>query len=181
MNRKIALLRGINVGGKRKLPMVELRKMLEKLGFSEVETYIQSGNVAFNASADADNSKIEGQVEKAIESEFGYDVPVIIRTAEEIEEAIKQNPYYEEGCDIKPLHLTFLNSIPSKEALQKTTSYTFKTDKFEIIGKNVYLYCPENYHKTKLTNSFFEKNLKVKASNRNWRTVLKLNEMAKGQ
>lgn len=177
MNRKIGILRGINVGGKRKILMADLKSMCEELGLKKVTTYIQSGNLIFNS--DKPNSELENELEKAITEKYGFDVPVIVRTQKELENSINNNPFFEKDADIKQLHLTFLKKKPSKENIEKAQTFNYKLDKFKIDNKNVFIFCAGKYHESKLTNNFFEKQLKVGATTRNWKTVMKLSELSK--
>ena len=174
MKRYIILLRGINVGGKHKLPMANLRTLLTNNGFNEVTTYIQSGNILVQCNETAAN--ITKQVHQLILDAFGYDVPVITLTQEEIKEAITNNPYTAIETDIKKLHVSFLASAPSAQSIDNTPSFD-NNDQFHVINKTVYIHCPDGYGKTKYTNSFFEKHLQIAATTRNWRTSLKLLEM----
>ncbi len=178
MKRKIAILRGINVGGKRKILMADLKSMFETLHFSGIQTYIQSGNVLFHTDND-DHAALSNSIEKAIDEQFGFEVPVIIRTAEELAAAVDKNPFYQDAVDVKQLHLTFLEQEPSPANKQHTESYNYEPDEFVIEGKHVFIYCDGKYHKSKLSNTFFEKQLQVKATTRNWKTVLKLWEMSR--
>lgn len=177
MNRKIGILRGINVGGKRKILMADLKSMCEKLGLENVTTYIQSGNLIFNS--DKPNSELENDLEKAITEKYGFDVPVIVRTEKELENSINSNPFFDKETDIKQLHLTFLKEKPNKENLEKTLTFNYEPDKFQIEDKDVFIFCAGKYHESKLTNNFFEKQLKVGATTRNWKTVMKLFELSK--
>ncbi|WP_417886558.1 DUF1697 domain-containing protein [Zunongwangia sp.] len=176
---KIAILRGINVGGKRKILMKDLKTLCERLDLEKVSTYIQSGNIIFQSSQD--NSALENKLEKAIFEQFGFEVPVIIRTAEEIQFLLTNNPFYTTETENTHLHLTFLKHIPTTENQQKTEALQYNPDRFLIHGKNVFLYCEGKYHKTKLSNTFFEKKLKVGATTRNWKTVIKLSELSSAQ
>lgn len=176
MERKIALLRGINVGGKRKILMADLRRMFEQMNFFNVKTYIQSGNVFFDVEEEMDTNHLAENIEHQIKITFGYDVPVIIRTPNEIQSAINRNPFH---VDLKKLNITFLNDIPSASNQQHTENFTFEFDQFKIDGKDVFVYTEGKRHQSKLSNQFFEKNLKIKATNRNWNTVLKLVELSK--
>lgn len=175
MRRKVAILRGINVGGKRKILMSDLKSLCEKMEFENVTTYIQSGNVIFES--DKPNHELENALEKAIAEKFGFDVPVIIRTKEEFEKAIRSNPFFYEDSDIGQLHLTFLKEEPSQEQQQELATYNYVPDKFKHVNKEVFIFCEGKYHKSKLSNNFFEKKLKVGATTRNWKTVLKLWEL----
>jgi len=172
MNRKIAILRGINVGGKRKILMADLRAMCEELGLQDVKTYIQSGNLIFIS--DKINSELENTLEKAITEKFGFDVPVIVRASEDLQTSIENNPFFEGDGNIDRLHLTFLKEKPTKENKEKILTYKYEPDQFKIDGKDVFIYCNGKYHQSKLTNDFFEKKLNTGATTRNWKTVLKL-------
>lgn len=177
MNRKIAILRGINVGGKRKILMADLKILCEKLEFKDIETYIQSGNLIFNSKIE--NPELENIIEKSIKEKFGFDVPTIVRNSNELRTCIDKNPYVDKDADINQLHLTFLKDKPTNENLEKLLTYNYEPDKFKIHEKNVFLFCEGKYHKSKLTNNFFEKKLKVGATTRNWKTILKLIELTK--
>lgn len=177
MNRKIGILRGINVGGKRKILMADLKSMCKKLGLKNVTTYIQSGNLIFNS--DKPNSGLENDIEKAITKKFGFDVLVIVRTEKELKHSIDNNPFFDKDTEIKQLHLTFLKEKPNKENLEKTLTFNYEPDKFKIDDKVVFIFCAGKYHESKLTNSFFEKQLKVGATTRNWKTVMKLSKLIK--
>ena len=180
MTNKIALLRGINVGGRRKILMADLRELLAGIGFTDVKTYIQSGNVFFNLTDKMSDIEIADAIEKLISDNYGFDVPVVVRSVEEIQQSIKDNPFYTgEEEDITHLHLTFLKEKPTEENQSKTEEYNYEPDKFIIKDKDVFLSCHGKYHKSKLTNTFFEKKLKVSTTTRNWKTVLKLLELSK--
>ncbi|MDT0689150.1 DUF1697 domain-containing protein [Salegentibacter sp. F188] len=178
MNSKIAILRGINVGGKRKILMADLKNLCGELGITNVQTYIQSGNIIFRATDPSVD--LENKLETAISEKFGFEVPVIVRTSEELQELVDQNPFYSLTTDINKLHLTFLKEKPAQENIQQTESFDYKPDRFKIQNKDVFIYCEGKYHQSKLTNNFFEKKLKTGATTRNWKTVLKLLELSKG-
>lgn len=176
MEKKIAILRGINVGGKRRILMADLKILCEELGLKNVKTYIQSGNLIFDS--DKTNSMIEFELEKKIVEKFGFDVPVIVRDSEELQVSINKNPFVD-FCDINQLHLTFLKEKPTEENKEKISTYNYEPDKFKIDNKDVFIFCSGKYHQTKLSNIFFEKKLKVGATTRNWKTILKLSELSK--
>ena len=179
MTKKIALLRGINVGGKRKVLMADLRQLLEKIGFTDVKTYIQSGNVIFTLKEKLNNLEIAEKIEKVIADNYEFEVPVVVRTADEWKQAINDNPFYQSDMeDISQLHLTFLKEKPTNENQEKAESYDYPPDKFIIKNTEIYILCIGKYHKTKLSNTFFEKKLKVPTTTRNWKTVLKLLELS---
>lgn len=159
--------------------MTDLKLMFEELNFSSISTYIQSGNVIFQIDKNYHANDLEKIIEQAISDKFGYDVPVIVRTPDELNAIINQNPFNNTDTDISNLYLTFLKKIPDEENISKAESYNYEPDKFTIVDKNVFLYCEGKFHKTKLSNNFFESKLKVRATTRNWKTILKLAEMGK--
>lgn len=177
MTKYIAILRGINVGGHRKIRMADLREMLQKIGFTNIQTYIQSGNVVFNTEGKEKQHAISSRIEKQILETYGFIVPVVVRTAKEIKQAVAVNPFLKEGIAIEQLYLTFLKEIPAPEGLEKIKIYDYSPDRFEIINNNVFGFCSGKYSDSKYTNTFFEKKLKVAATTRNWKTVLKLLEL----
>jgi uncharacterized protein (DUF1697 family) len=176
----IALLRGINVSGQKPVKMTELKALFESLGFHSVETYIQSGNVVFKSGDINDIVLAVAKIESAIEKKYDFVVPVILRNAEDLKNIIAGNSYANSGtCDLKYLHVTFLNSQPEKDNIEYALKGDYSPNTFYITGREIYLHCPGGYGKTKLNNNFFESKLKVKATTRNWNTVNVLYEMAK--
>lgn len=158
--------------------MAGLKALYEELGFTNVVTYIQSGNVIFQTKKKSDTA-LATQLETAVKATYGFDVPVVIRTVAELKEIIQNNPFLQEKeLDMEKAHITFLATAPSQEALAKAATYDYSPDRFIIKGKEVYLHVPGSYGETKLSNTFFEKVLKVSATTRNWRTVNKLAELA---
>jgi uncharacterized protein (DUF1697 family) len=180
MSKYIAILRGVNVGTGRKVPMADLKKLCESLGLKNVQTYIQSGNLIFELAQPEPISALETRLQKAFSETFGFEIPVLIRTAEEWADSIAQNPFLkEENVDIDRLHLTCLKELPSPELMEKIKTYQYLPDRYEIIGRNVFIFCAAGYGTSKLVNSFFESKLKISATTRNWKTVMQLNELAK--
>jgi len=180
MQTYIAILRGINVSGHNKLPMADLKAMFVAMKFTDVVTYIQSGNVIFKATKAANDAALASDIEAAILKKFELTVPIIIRSLQEMEHAIATNPIIkQDGIDVERLHITFLAEVPSETALEQIKKYDYPPDVFTILHKEVYLYCPNGYGNTKLSNTFFENKLKVKATTRNWKTVNKLAELGK--
>ena len=157
--------------------MADLKLMCEKLELKNVKTYIQSGNLIFNS--DRQNSDLENELEKAILENFGFEVPVIVRTEKELETSIKNNPFFDKDVDINQLHLTFLKEKPSQDDVDKILTYNYEPDEFKIKDKDTFIFCSGKYHQSRLTNSFFEKQLMVGATTRNWKTVMKLSELIK--
>ncbi len=175
----IALLRGINVSGQKKILMSDLKIMFENLGFSNVKTYIQSGNVIFS-SEETNTGEIAKKIEEKIKVQYGFDVPVLILTGEEIKNALAINPYLKEveileTQNLARFYVTFLSEVSEQKHLDKIDASLYAPDRFTIMGKNIYLHVVNGYGETKLSNNFFESKLKVKATTRNWKTVQTLN------
>lgn len=176
MSRQVAILRGINVGGHRKILMADLKVLFEKCGCKNVQTYIQSGNVVFNSTDD----DLESKIRLAIKKQYGYDVPVIIRSLEELESAVAANPFLKDkSISIDRLHLTFLSEIPSKDFRDKLRGIDLSPDRIELVGKDVFGCVLDRFSDSKLTINLFEKTLNVAATSRNWKTVSKLLELAR--
>ena len=175
MDTFISMLRGINVSGKNTIRMEELRELYETLGFKKVQTYVQSGNVIFETS-DTNPSELATKIEKKIRQKFTFDVPVFIRTKSVFEKLIKNSPF--NGKDPTRLHVTFLSDKPTKPPIEEISAAKAENEELSIIGKEIYLFCPNGYGNTKLSNSFFERKLKVRATTRNWKTVNTLFSLA---
>jgi uncharacterized protein (DUF1697 family) len=176
MSTYISMLRGINVGGQKKIPMTELSKLYVSLGFTHVKTYIQSGNVIFDSS-DADIQKLSAEIQQTIKNFSGFDVPVFIRTIAEFATLIKNNPFTDK--DLAKLHITFLSGSPTGQFIHEINTVKDDLEEFMVCGKEIYLFCPNGYGRTKLTNNFFEKKLNQLATTRNWHTVNTLLSMAR--
>jgi uncharacterized protein (DUF1697 family) len=173
----IALLRAINVGGRNALPMKDLAAMMTALGCSDVATYIQSGNVVFQAPASLAET-LPQALAAAILKQCGFEVPIVLRSAAAWTAAIAANPYLTSGADLDTLHVAFLASSPEAKAVALLDPKRSPPDTFQVRGQELYLCCPEGYGKTKLTNAYFDSKLKTVSTVRNWRTVLKLQAMA---
>lgn len=178
--RFIAILRGVNVGSGRKVPMADLKKLCESLGLRQVQSYIQSGILVFELPNPEPIPELEARLQKSFSDAFGFEIPVLIRTSEEWAESIARNPFLkEENLDMERLHLTCLKELPSPELLEKIKTFQYLPDRYEIIGRDVFIFCAAGYGTSKLVNSFFESKLKTSATTRNWKTVMQLNEMVK--
>ncbi len=177
MKTYISLLRGINVSGHKKIKMADLRAHYEGLGFQAVKSYIQSGNLAFQTKEKAP-LKIAARIKEMIQKEYGFEVSVLVFDNNYLVNAIEKNPYVKgDEENIKPYYLTFLATTPAPELVEAIADFQHNNDLFQIIDTNIYVYSPDGYSRTKLTNQFFERKLKVAATTRNWRSVLKLREM----
>lgn len=161
------------------IKMDVLQKLYIDLKFKNVQTYIQSGNVIF-VSSQTKVSLLETKISKKIKEVFGFDVPVLIKEASELKEILKNNPFVKKCKEnSKPLHVTFLSDKPLKENIEKIKEIKFPPDDYLLDGKIIYLYCPNGYGQTKLTNNFFENKLKVTATTRNWNTINELINLSK--
>jgi len=168
--------------GHNSMKMAELASLYKDLGLSDVQTYIQSGNVIFESEQKLSTTELGVKIQQAIAETFGFDVPVIVRSAEEWTQIVSKSPFWKEkDVDIEKLHLTILKQIPSPELVMEIKGIKFQPDRFEILGSDVFVYCENGYGRTKITNDFFEKKMKIPASTRNWKTVMKLNEMINSQ
>lgn len=169
----IAILRGINVGGKNKLPMVELRALAVDLGWLSVATYIQSGNLKFEAK-EQDEMVLATALKQAIDQQFGYQIPILVRPQTYFQTLLQQHPALVEPVDPKHLHATFLAKAPEAAASRSLLEKDWGNDRIWIEERCAFLHCPNGYGRTKLTNSYLEKQLGVTATTRNWRTLNKL-------
>jgi len=175
-NTYIALLRGINVGGKNSLSMKDLAAMFGKAGCSEVATYIQSGNVVFKAEKTL-AEKFPALIPHAVFKTKKFEVPVLIRSAGELQKVERGNPFLKPGVDLKQLHVGFLADRPTPEAIAGLDPQRSAPDEFKVVGSEVYFKLPNGVGKSKLTNQYFDSKLKTTITLRNWNTVLKLLEM----
>lgn len=173
----IALLRGINVG-KRTLPMPALAQLFLDAGCTAARTYIQSGNVVFR-SAPSDLKGLGEHIADAIEKDYGFRSPVVIRSAEALAEVAENNPFLAEGADEKTVHVVFLADLPTAAQVKTLEPDRSPPDRFVVRGADVYLHLPNGVADSKLTNAWFDSRLKTVSTGRNWRTVLKLLEMAR--
>lgn len=176
MTRYVALLRGVNLGKRRKLPMGELREILCSLGYGEVSTYLQSGNALFTSPRE-DQAAMEKEIERAIERAFGLDVPTLLRTGDELSTVIAGNPFPHALAQPAQFHVSFLSSQPDAEALALLDPEQFAPDEFHLGPRAIYLWYPNGLQASKLTNTFWERRLGVIATSRNWNTVTQLRKL----
>ncbi len=185
MKTFISMLRGINVSGQNKIRMPELKRLYESLNLANVVTYIQSGNVLFDC-AEQDPAPLARAIEAKIAKSFGTPVRVLLRDKNRFQQIIDNNPFVNQRNE-KPekLHVTFLSDSPSGPVLSNLPvpedtkrSRAGNDDEFLVYAKEIYLFCPNGYGRTKYSNNFFERKLSVSATTRNWRTVNTLYEIA---
>lgn len=179
----IALLRGINVGGKNIIKMAELKRMFETMGLSRVQTYIQSGNVMFES--EEAETPLRARIEHEIEAIFGFPVIVVLRTAAELEKIIVNCPFSEEAVleaeelsKVESLYVSLLVGEPSKEGIESLKSYKGENDDYHVIGREVYLLFHNSIRNSRLANNL--QKLNVPATIRNWKTINKLSALVKG-
>lgn len=174
MTTYAALLRAVNVGG-RTVPMSQLRDVFTELGYGNVRSYIQSGNVVFDTTKR--EPAVVSALERAIEDAFGIAVKVLVRSRDELASIAKSHPLSRHATDDKRLHVTFLSNEPAAANVRAIDASLFAPDEFEVAGREVFAHYPRGYGRTKMTNAFFEKALGVAATTRNWNTVLKLRDL----
>ena len=175
----LALLRAINVGGTKKLLMAELRAIFAAAECADVRTYIQSGNVVFRAE-EALAARIPALIQAEIEASKGFTVPVVTRTAAELDAVVRGNPFLAAGADPARLHVGFLAEAPSAARIAELDPDRSPPDAFEVRGREVYLHFPNGVARSKLTVDYFDRVLATTITIRNWRTVGRLLDMAGG-
>jgi uncharacterized protein (DUF1697 family) len=175
MKTYIALLRGINVGGHRKIPMADLRDMLTKIGFKNVKTYIQSGNVCLQ-SDERNPLAMEQLIKKAIKDKFDFDVPVLVRTKEQLNTIFNRCPFPKD--EKEKSYFAILNASPTEEYIAEASKKTYENEYYQIIDDCLYFYCANGYGRAKFSLALFEKKLAVQATARNYKTMLKLISLA---
>lgn len=174
----IAILRGINVSGHRLIKMDALRTLIESLGCNDVSTYIQSGNIVFK-SKENDCQRLAACISEGIKKTFGFDVEVLVLSQNDLMTIINKNPFPEETRNNPgAIYISYLFNNPGEVDLAKIEESKQQDEQLRYLDNVLFLYCPGGYGNTKISNTFLEKKLKVTASTRNWKTSLKLQEMA---
>ncbi len=175
----IAMLRGINVGGHKRIKMDKLRASFEALGFEQVQTYIQSGNVVFKTRK-LSPVALSKRVEAQILSDFGFSASVICRSGDEVAAAVERNPFMNRrGIDHEKLHVMFLSDIPAQAAIKKLAELTKVPDQFHFSEREIYFYLPNGVSQSVLMKSPVDRILAVVTTTRNWRTVNTLHQMCR--
>ena len=178
MKTYISMLRGINVSGQKKIRMAELKSLYESLALENVQSYLQSGNMVFD-SEEGDTTKLRESIEAQIEVTYGYSVPILIRTRDDFRRLIESKSFAKErSWNPSRVMVTFLYEPPGQSKLDSLSIPENETCKFVMEEGVIFLYCPDGYGRSKLSNNFFEKKLDVIATTRNWKTVGALYEMA---
>lgn len=177
--RYAALLRGINVGGNKSVPMADLRAMLTALGYDDVTTILQSGNAIFTA-VDRDPADIEAAIEDTIRRELGFDVAVLLRAGAELQRVVEANPFPDAASDPKSLHVAFLSALPSESARNAVDRDAIAPDRISFGEKELYIWYANGSGRSKVNQHVTDKKLGVAVTARNWNTVLKLVDLANG-
>ena len=178
MSVLVSMLRGVNVGGHHKIKMTELKDLYEGLGFKNVRTYIQSGNVVFESRESGDD-KLAKKIGAAIEKKFGFCPEVIVRTTEEMRAVAKNNPFANDEFEPAKLAVFFLAKDPGKAAREAVARIESSPEIIKPNGSEIYIYFPEGQGKSKLKFATIEKAInKIAWTARNWNTVEKLLEMS---
>jgi len=175
----IALLRGVNLGNHNKITMDELEAICDGLGWRVIAIYLRSGNVVFGASRKQPDALGEALTDALAEG-YGFDVPTLVRTADELASIASSNPLVARSSDPTNLHVTFLGETPSAALVDALDPEEGRGDDFVVVGREVYLHCPNGYGRSRLTNPFWERRLHTVATTRNWRTVNALVDLAGG-
>lgn len=167
------------MAGHNKIKMTDLSLLFHDLGFYDADTFIQSGNVIFTTSSGMSVIDISLKIEIAIHQKYKYDIPVMIRTFEEMKKLVPVNPYLaEENFDASKMAVIFLHEHPSEAQIQKVINIDYPPDKFKVIGSEIFIYCPNGFGRTKLYTNFFENKMKIMGTGRNWKTINKILEIA---
>ena len=173
----VALLRAVNVSGRNKVSMPELKKLFAVLGARDVSTYVQSGNVVFKSAAEKPD-ELRRTLEQSLRDELRLDVAVLLRTKAQLKSVLAANPLAGGGREPSKLHVTFLAESPERARVRELAGKDFGADELRVVRREVYLHCPNGYGTSKLTNAFLERQLGVAATTRSWKTVGKLAELA---
>ncbi|KJD31594.1 hypothetical protein PK35_14425 [Tamlana nanhaiensis] len=175
MKTFIALLRGINVSGKNKIPMADLRQALTNSNLQNVQTYIQSGNIIFQSS-ETNKKVLEALINKAISDKFSFNIPVLVLTPDELKAIFNDSPFPQE--EKEKSYFTFLFEVPNSDLTKEVSALNYPNETFKITNSCVYFYSAIGYGKAKCSNNFFERKLKVTATARNYKTTLKLIDLS---
>ena len=176
MPKYAVLLRGVNVGGNRKVPMAELRELLTGLGFDDVRTHLQSGNAVVGASRTTP-AKVGAKVEKALESEYGVAIEVVVVTKAEIDAIIAAHPFTDVADNGSRMMVLFLSDAPSAATVKEFDAVALDPDRARLGDRVIYQWCPDGVLKAPDVATFVAKKWGVTVTGRNWNTVTKLAEM----
>ncbi len=167
------------MAGHNKIKMTSLAEMFRNLGFPDAETFIQSGNAVFSDPMNIPEDQLADKIRKSIFKQFGLNIPAMIRTPENLREIISLNPFGKvENFNPERLAVIFLQERPSQAQIDKVKDVSYPPDEFRITGREIFIYCPNGFGKSKIYTGFFENKMKIAGTGRNWNTVNTLLEIA---
>jgi uncharacterized protein (DUF1697 family) len=175
MPRQIALLRGINVGKHRRIAMGDLRELLDGLGYEDVRTHLQSGNVLL--SSRRSSGALERELAEALAERFAMDIPVIVRTRAQLADVVERNPLTHTADDPRRYLVTFLSAKPAATRVRALANLDFAPEQFVISGREIYAWHPDGLQRSRLAAALSDADLGVTGTSRNWNTVTKLLEL----
>lgn len=179
MQTYISFLRGVNMTGHNSIKMTDLSLLYKKLGFRENHTYIQSGNVIFKADEAVSENETAQKIESGIFRKFGYTVPAMIRNIEEMKSLFKTNPYLSApDFDPSKMAVIFLHEEVTDSQKEKMRNISYPPDKYQIAGREIFIYCPNGFGRTRLYTNYFENKMKVTGTARNWKTIITIFSLA---
>jgi uncharacterized protein (DUF1697 family) len=172
----VAMLRGINLGPTRRVPMADLRTMLTEAGYEDVRTYVQSGNIVLRSPAKP--AQVQGELQTLISERFGFDVPVLVRSRAELAQVVKRNPLGDVADNPKRYQVSFLAEKPPPDLIRRLEEQAHESERVTAHGREIYAWHPDGVARSKLWNALAGKRLGIAATARNWTTVTTLLEMA---
>jgi uncharacterized protein (DUF1697 family) len=178
MTVHVAMLRGINLGPTRRVPMAELRELLSEAGYEDVRTYVQSGNIVLRSPAKP--AEAERELRALISEHFGFDVPVIVRSRAQLAAVVKANPLGDVADNPKRYQVSFLAEKPPAELVRRIAQHAHESERVTARGREIYAWHPDGVARSKLWNALAGRDLGITATARNWSTVTTLLEMAIG-
>jgi uncharacterized protein (DUF1697 family) len=174
--RQVALLRGINLGGRAKVEMARLRAVIEALGYGDVRTHLRSGNVVFTS--DRTPEKAAREIGDQVAEHLGVAVPILVRTRDELAKIVDRNPLGDVADDPRRYLVTFLSAPPDRRRLRSLDAAEFEPEVFRVVGREAYVWSPDGVRASQLSYAFWEKHFQLTATARNWNTVTKLLTLA---
>jgi uncharacterized protein (DUF1697 family) len=178
MTVHVAMLRGINLGPTRRVPMADLRELLSEAGYEGVRTYVQSGNIVLGSPEKP--AEVEGRLRELISGRFGFDVPVIVRSRAQLAAVVKANPLGDVADNPKRYQVSFLADKPPAELVRRIAQQAHESERVTARGREIYAWHPDGVARSKLWNALAGRDLGITATARNWTTVTTLLEMATG-
>lgn len=175
MTTYICFLRGINVGGHKKIKMQDLQQLFQGIGLTNVMTYIQSGNVVCTSN-ESNREQLRMTLEAAILEKYGFEVKILLKTPAELNDLLDQCPYKNEAVD--KIYFTLLSLPPNEQQRRLLEAIQYPPERFQLVDDVLVVYCENGYGKTKLTNTLFESKLKLAATTRNWNTLQALLQLS---